>query len=179
VISLTAMDPRPSRALTRSVSAATADPQPSGPQRSGGWRAERSCCCARNGRSPGEEDREQAIAGARPGSAATASWREIRQSKARLDAWHQRSPPRRAPGSEARSGDATSPHQRSLRCISAPSRYPERTRSAGHVRAGDNGDRAHVCAAEGAPSEMRLESTMAPSVCGERDLVRTPAIQRT
>src|SRR6516164_28367 len=87
VISLTAMDPRPSRALTRSVSAATADPQPSGPQRSGGWRAERSCCCARNGRSPGEEDREQAIAGARPGSAATASWREIRQSKARLDAW--------------------------------------------------------------------------------------------
>src|SRR5882762_6162572 len=35
----------------------------------------------------GEEDREQAIAGARPRSAATTSWREIRQSKARLNAW--------------------------------------------------------------------------------------------
>src|SRR5439155_18522196 len=35
--------------------------------------------------------------GARPGSAATASWREIRQSKARLDAWTIGSLPRRAP----------------------------------------------------------------------------------
>src|SRR5262249_35127833 len=98
VISLTAMWTRDHRgAGGRAASAATADAKLSGRQRSGGWRAERSCCWARNGRSPGEEDREKAIAGARPGSAATASWREIRQSKARLDAWHQRSPPRRAP----------------------------------------------------------------------------------
>jgi hypothetical protein len=83
---------------SRGFSAATADPQPSGPQRSGGWRAERSYCCARNGRSPGEEDRERAIAGRGPGNAATASWRQIRQSKGRSGHLSQCSPWQTADG---------------------------------------------------------------------------------
>src|SRR5262249_29644702 len=50
------------------------------------------------------------------------------------------SPPRRAPAQTPSRGDATSPHPPALRCTSAPSRHSERTRSARHVRAGDNGE---------------------------------------
>jgi hypothetical protein len=38
-------------------------------------------------------------------------------------------------GSDALSGDATPAHQPALRCISAPSRHPERTRRAASVSA--------------------------------------------
>jgi hypothetical protein len=55
---------------------------------------------------------------------------------------------------------------------------PERTRSVGRMRTGDNGE-AQSEATEGALSEMPPESKMAPIFCGQRDLVRTLAIRRT
>src|SRR5262249_46358198 len=67
------------------------------------------------------------------------------------------SPPRRALAQPPSRGDATPPHQRALRYISAPSCYPEGTRSARHVRAGDNGE-AQSGATEAALSEMPPDS---------------------
>ena len=63
-------------------------------------------------------------------------------------------------GSDALSGDATSPHQTALRCTGAPFPLPERTRRAGRVRAGGNDDKARSDAPK-RPKEHHVTSRRA------------------
>jgi len=58
-----------------------------GPQRSGGWRAERSCCLARNAAAwrQGEKIANEPLRAKRPASAASLLWRVIRQQKDDMD----------------------------------------------------------------------------------------------
>src|SRR5262249_26209737 len=103
----------------------------------------------------GGEDREQAIAG--QGRGAQRPHRGVRSASQR-PAWTRghRQSAKESTGSDVLSGDATSPHPPALRCTSAPSRHPERTRRAGRIRTDGDGE-AHSEATNGALSEMPPE----------------------
>lgn len=120
----------------------------------------------------GEEDREQAIAG--QGRGAQRPHRGVRSASQR-PAWTRghRQSAKESTGSDVLSGDATSPHPPALRCTSAPSRHPERTRRGRPHPCRRNQDKAHTQteAAEGSSRRYRddlLRSAAATHRSGKR-----------
>ena len=119
----------------------------------------------------------QAVAGIRPGSAATASWGVIRHQKVRVYAGLYSM--KEMPAPEHRRGDdsdVTGTNRSVMHKRTHPA--PERTRRSGRIRARGNRE-ARSEATEGTLSEMRTGSKMAPIICGQADLSRHPAIRRT